>query len=170
MAIHGDFPLGAQNCERIRKTRVSRFLPFYLLILVFQASSCIPGGRARRDLLIDIKDYWFHVMWLGIRPFLWFIVESSMEIYGNLCLAMSGYATYGHRWPYMAILLYMHMLASESGRPGFHVFCFSTPLFWCSRFPRVSHGEDLDEIYRSTWKILDFMACGSVFSRFCNLS
>ena len=32
-----DFPLTAQNCERIPKTRVSRFLPFYPLISAFQA-------------------------------------------------------------------------------------------------------------------------------------
>ena len=32
-----DFPLAAQNCERIPKTRVSRFLAFYPLISAFQA-------------------------------------------------------------------------------------------------------------------------------------
>ena len=32
-----DFPLGAQNCERIPKTRVSRFLLFYPLIQSLRA-------------------------------------------------------------------------------------------------------------------------------------
>ena len=36
-----DFPLGAQNCEKMRKTRVSRFLPFYPLIGAFQTLSRI---------------------------------------------------------------------------------------------------------------------------------
>ena len=31
-----DFPLGAQNCKKIRKTKVSRFLPFYPLTCAFQ--------------------------------------------------------------------------------------------------------------------------------------
>ena len=34
-----DFPLGVQSCERIPKTRVSRFFPFYPLISAFQALS-----------------------------------------------------------------------------------------------------------------------------------
>ena len=39
--IMADFPLGAQNCEKILKTRVSRFLLFYPLISAFQTFSRI---------------------------------------------------------------------------------------------------------------------------------
>ena len=51
-----DFCLNAQSCERLRKTKVSRFLAFYPLILACQAFSCIPSGRSRRDLSIDMKN------------------------------------------------------------------------------------------------------------------
>ena len=90
-------PLGAQNCERIRKTKVSRFLPFYPLILAFQTFSCIPWGRSRRDLSIHMKNSWFHALWLGIQVFLWFIVEFAMKIHGNPCLpSRAKYACNGH--------------------------------------------------------------------------
>ena len=78
-----------------------------------------------------------------------------MEIYVWQCL---GIPIDGYRWPSMAIyaidghtcrfFLYVRKIARESGRPGFHVFCLFTPLFWHPRLPRVSHGEDLDEINR----------------------
>ena len=64
-----DFPLGAQKYERIPKTRVSRFLAFYLLILAFQALPCIPNDRSRKDLSIGIKDVQIHALGLGIEPF-----------------------------------------------------------------------------------------------------
>ena len=65
-----DFPLAAQNCERIPKTRVSRFFALYPLISAFQALACINADRSRHDLSIGIKTYQFHAMWLGIEPFL----------------------------------------------------------------------------------------------------
>ena len=64
-----DFPLGAQEDEGIPKTRVSRFFAFYLLKSVFQALSCIPNDRSRRDLSIGIEDAQFHALWLVIEPF-----------------------------------------------------------------------------------------------------
>ena len=49
----------------------------------------------------------------------------------------------------------------------FYVFCLFTPLFRRFRLSRAWHAQDLDEIYRLVSKILNFMACGSVFDRFC---
>ena len=71
-----DFPLGVQNCERIPKTRVSRFLRFYPLISSFQALACGNSDRARRDLSIGVKNAQFHAVRLGIRPFSCFMVKS----------------------------------------------------------------------------------------------
>ena len=73
--MSGDFPLAARNCERIPKTRVSRFLRFYLLISPFQALACENSDRARRDLSIGDKNAQFHGMWLGIEPFLCFSIS-----------------------------------------------------------------------------------------------
>ena len=50
-----------------------------------------------------------------------------------------------------------------------YLFCLFTPLYRHFRFSRVSHVQDLDEIYRLVSKILDVMPCGSVFGRFCAL-
>ena len=67
--IFTDFRVGAQKYEIIPKTRVSRFLAFYLLKSVFQALPCIPNDRSRKDLSIGIKDVQFHALGLGIEPF-----------------------------------------------------------------------------------------------------
>ena len=64
----------------------------------------------------------------------------------------------------------MRKIARESRRPGFHVFCLFTPLFRRFRLSRVSKSIDLDETYRLVSKILNFMPCGSVLSRFCVFS
>ena len=48
-----------------------------------------------------------------------------------------------------------------------YVFCLFTPLYRRFRLSRVSHAQDLDEIYRLVSKILNFTPCGSVFDRFC---
>ena len=45
-------------------------------------------------------------------------------------------------------------------------FCLSTPLYWRCRPSRVSKTIDLEEIYRLVSKIIHFVACGSVLSRF----
>ena len=47
-----------------------------------------------------------------------------------------------------------------------YVFCRFTPLFRCFRPSRVSQTIELEEIYRLVSKILNFMLCGSVLSRF----
>ena len=49
----------------------------------------------------------------------------------------------------------------------FYVFCLFTPLYRRFRLSRVSHAQDLDEIYRLVSKILKFTPCGSVFGGFC---
>ena len=49
----------------------------------------------------------------------------------------------------------------------FYIFCLFTPLFRRFRLSRVSHAQDLDEIYRLVSKILNFMPCGLVFGGFC---
>ena len=49
------------------KNKVLRFLPFYPLISVFQASSRTPKGRTFRDLSIGIENSSFHALWLGIE-------------------------------------------------------------------------------------------------------
>ena len=79
-----NFPLGAQNCEKIRKTKVSRFLAFYPLIWAFQTLSRIPNDWVWRDLSFDIKNSWFHAHWLGIQPFLCVNPWKSMEIHGKV--------------------------------------------------------------------------------------
>ena len=56
------------------KNQVLRFLRFYPLIWVFQASSRTPKGRIFRDLSIGIENSSFHGMWLGIEPFFCFSV------------------------------------------------------------------------------------------------
>ena len=81
--LKSKFPLGAQNCEIIRKTRVSRFLPFYPLIWAFQTLSRIPKFWVWRDLSFGIKNSWFHALWLGIQPFLCLNPWKSLEIHGN---------------------------------------------------------------------------------------
>ena len=65
------------------KTRVSRFLAFYPLIWPFQTLSRISNDGVWRDLSFDIKNSWFHALWLGIQPFLCLNPWRSMEIYGN---------------------------------------------------------------------------------------
>ena len=49
----------------------------------------------------------------------------------------------------------------------FYVFCLFTPLYRRFRLSRGWHGQECEEIYRLVSKILNFMACGSVFDRFC---
>ena len=49
------------------KKQVLRFLPFYPLILAFQASSCTPKRRTFRDLSIGIGNSSFHAFWLDIE-------------------------------------------------------------------------------------------------------
>ena len=51
-------------------------------------------------------------------------------------------------------------------KPKFHVFWFFTPLFGRFRLSSVFQTTGLEEIYRLILKILDFMPCGSLFSRF----
>ena len=46
-------------------------------------------------------------------------------------------------------------------------FLLFYPLYWRFRLSRVSHAQDLDEIYRLVSKILNFMPWGSLFGRFC---
>ena len=55
----------------------------------------------------------------------------------------------------------------KSRKTTFYVFCLFTPLDRRFRLSRASQTVDLDEIYRMVSKILDFMASGSVLSRFC---
>ena len=52
---------------KMQKNNVLRFLPFYPLISVFQASSRTPAGRTFRDLSIGIGSSSFHAFWLGIE-------------------------------------------------------------------------------------------------------
>ena len=66
MLVGVNFPLAAQNCERITKTRVLRLFAFYPLISAFQALACINSDRARRDLSIGVKNAQFHAVRLGI--------------------------------------------------------------------------------------------------------
>ena len=49
----------------------------------------------------------------------------------------------------------------------FLVFCLFTPLYRRFRLSRVWHAQEHEEIYRLVSKILNFMAYGSVFERFC---
>ena len=58
------------------KNQVLRFLPFYLLISAFQASSRTPKGRTFRALSIDIENSSFHAFGLGIENRPW----KSMDI------------------------------------------------------------------------------------------
>ena len=76
------------RCAKLRKnpeTKVSRFLAFYPLIWAFQTLSRISNDGVWRDLSFDIKNSWFHALWLGIRPFLCVTLWKSMEIHGNPC-------------------------------------------------------------------------------------
>ena len=54
----------------------------------------------------------------------------------------------------------------KSRKTKFYVFCLFTPLYRRFRLSRVSHAQDLYEIYRLVSKILNFTPCGSVFGRF----
>ena len=56
-------------------------------------------------------------------------------------------------------------IAENLEKQKFYVFCLFTPLYRRFRLSRVSHAQDLDEIYRLVSKILNFMPCGSVFDR-----
>ena len=58
-------------------------------------------------------------------------------------------------------------IAENLEKTKFYVFCLFTPLYRRFRLSRVSHAQDLDEIYRLVSKILNFTPCGSVFGRFC---
>ena len=58
-------------------------------------------------------------------------------------------------------------MAENHEKTMFYVFCLFTPLYRRFRLSRVSHAQDLDEIYRLVSKILNFTPCGSVFDRFC---
>ena len=75
---------------KMQKNQVLRFLPFYPLISVFQASSRTPKGRTFRDLSIGIENSSFHALWLGIENLCpWKSMDvhgspwKSMEIHGN---------------------------------------------------------------------------------------
>ena len=52
---------------------------------------------------------------------------------------------------------------------NFTFFCLFTSLYRRFRLSRVWHAQDLNEIYRFVSKNLNFMACGSLFGRFCVL-
>ena len=54
----------------------------------------------------------------------------------------------------------------KSRKTAYYVFCIFTPLDRRFRLSHVSKTIDLDEIYRLVSKNLDFMAYGSVLSRF----
>ena len=56
MQVFYDFPSGRSNWLQITKNRLLRFLPFYPLILVFQALSCVANCRSWRDLSIGTKN------------------------------------------------------------------------------------------------------------------
>ena len=74
------------RCAKLRKnpeTKVSRFLAFYPLIWPFQTLSRISNDGVWRDLSFDMKNSWFHALWLGIQPFLCLNPWESMEIHGN---------------------------------------------------------------------------------------
>ena len=51
----------------------------------------------------------------------------------------------------------------------FYVFCVFTPLYRRFSLSHALQSVDLEDIYRLVSKILNFMACGSVFGRFCVL-
>ena len=61
------------NWLQIVKNHVLRFLPFYPLILAFQALSCLANDRSWRDLSIGIKNFQFPHIWLVIGPLLCFM-------------------------------------------------------------------------------------------------
>ena len=58
-------------------------------------------------------------------------------------------------------------MAGNREKTMFYVFCLFTPLYRRFRLSRALQTIDLEEIYRLVSKILNFMACGSVLSRFC---
>ena len=60
----------------------------------------------------------------------------------------------------------MRKIARKSENQSFTFFAFY-PLIWAFRLSRVSQATGFEEIYRLILKILDFMPCGSLFSRFC---
>ena len=84
-----NFPLGAWNCEKIRKTWVSRFLAFYPLIWAFQTLSRTSNDGVWRDLSFDIKTSWFHALWLGIQPFLCLDPWKSREVGVGMAVCVS---------------------------------------------------------------------------------
>ena len=66
---------------------------------------------------------------------------------------------HGNAWKYNEIhikweksanqnFLWLRKTARKSGKPGFHVFCFFTPLFGRFRLSRVFQTTGLEEIYR----------------------
>ena len=76
------------RCAKLRKnpeTKVSRFLAFYPLIWAFQTLSRISNDGVWRDLSFDIKNSWFHALWLGIQSYLCLDPWEYMEIHGNPC-------------------------------------------------------------------------------------
>ena len=58
-------------------------------------------------------------------------------------------------------------IGCKSRKTGFYVFCLFTPLYRRFRLSRASQTIDIEKIYRLVSKILNFMPCGSVLSRFC---
>ena len=52
-------------------------------------------------------------------------------------------------------------------KKGFYVFYIFTSLYWRFRLSRALQTIDLQEIYRLVTKIRNFIACGSVLSRWC---
>ena len=58
-------------------------------------------------------------------------------------------------------------IGCKSRKTSFYVFCLFTPLDPRFMLSRASQTIDIEKIYRLVSKILNFMPCGSVLSRFC---
>ena len=60
-------------------------------------------------------------------------------------------------------------MAETPEKLSFTFLAFLPPLYRRFTLSRVSHAQDLDEIYRLVSEFLNFMPCGLVFGRFCVL-
>ena len=140
------------------KNQVLRFLPFYPLISVFQASSRTPKGRTFRDLSIGIENSSFHALWLGIENlckkkavfvFKSSVVEfigihSSIEVHGSPWTSMDFHRSpwksmdvHGNPWKSTDILRKFQQvfkMAENAEKPGFTFFAFLPPYIGVSGF------------------------------------
>ena len=115
------------RCAKLRKnpeTKVLRFLALYPLIWPFQTLSRISNDGVWRDLSFDMKNSWFHALWLGIQPFLCLNPWKSMELHGNPWKSMEihGNPCRSTRSTLHNLICYRMSVSRASGTPCGSVF------------------------------------------------